>query len=112
MRIDEGEPEHHGVNLGQNVADGPKIPEGFAHLFTVDVDETVVEPVMDNRRMPGVTLTLTDLGFVMRETEVVATAVDVELFSEVVHRHGRALNVPSRPSRAPRRVPCRFAGLG
>ena len=35
--------------------------------------------------MPGVALALTDFCFVMREPQVVPTAVDVKLLAKVIH---------------------------
>ena len=51
------------------------------------------------------------LVLVVREHEVVAAAVDVEALAEDLERHRRALDVPARPARAPRRVPGRLARL-
>ena len=110
--VDECKTQHHGVHLGEYVANRPEIAEGFAHLFAVDVDKAVVQPMMNHRRMTGVALALTNFCFVVREAEVVTAPVDVELFAEVVHGHRRALDVPARPARAPRRVPRGFARFG
>ena len=85
MGVDERKAQHHGIYFRENVADGPKIAEGFAHFFAIDVDKTVVQPMVDHGRMPGVALTLTDLCFVMRESQVVPAAVDVKLLSKVIH---------------------------
>ncbi len=38
---------------------------------------------------------LRDLVFVVREDQVEATAVNVELLAEIGRRHGRALDVPT-----------------
>src|SRR5689334_9524229 len=54
---------------------------------------------------------LRDFVFVMREDEVVATAVNVDLFAEFGKVHCRALNVPTRATFAPRTFPENFAGL-
>ena len=48
----------------------------------------------------------------MRELEVHAAAVNVEVRAEERGRHGGALDVPAGPARAPGRVPRRLAGLG
>ena len=57
-------------------------------------------------------LGLRDLALVMREEMVLATRVDVEGLAEVRHRHGRALDVPSRIPATPRRLPLlQVAGL-
>src|SRR5205823_7197336 len=51
------------------------------------------------------------LVLVVREDQVHATAVDVELAAEVGGRHRRALQVPARTPGAPRRRPGRLARL-
>ncbi len=50
---------------------------------------------------------LRDLVLVVREDEVEPAAVDLELRSEVLLRHDRALDVPARPPASPGRVPGR-----
>src|SRR3954454_15667081 len=48
----------------------------------------------------------------MREHEIEAAAVDLELGPELLLCHHRALDVPARPAEAPRRLPRRvLAGL-
>src|SRR5215217_4085265 len=44
----------------------------------------------------------------VREDEIGAASVDVDARTEIPARHGRALDVPSRPSRSIRRVPGRL----
>ena len=55
---------------------------------------------------------LRDLVLVMGEDEVQAAAVDVELGTEVLLGHRRALEVPAGPAGTPRGVPGRLALLG
>jgi len=58
---------------------------------------------------------LRDFILVMRELQILTTAVNVEMFAEQVARHGRAFDMPARPPLAPRRIPFdfhRLAGLG
>ena len=93
--VDEGKTQHHGVNLGENVANGPKVAKGLAHFFAVDVDEAVVEPVVNHGRVPGVTLALENLCLMVGEAKIVASAVDVKFLVKVVEGHGRALDVPA-----------------
>ena len=61
--------------------------------------------------LTGSPLTLGDLILVMREDQVGAASVDVEVLTQVLGCHGRALDVPTRAARAPRRVPPRLARL-
>jgi hypothetical protein len=44
---------------------------------------------------------LRDLVLVVRELEIEAAAMDVEVFAELLHAHGRALDVPARATVAP-----------
>ena len=56
-------------------------------------------------RLPARGQRLRRLVLVVREDEVDAAAVDVELDAQQRLGHRRALDVPARPARAPRRVP-------
>src|SRR5512133_2222730 len=68
-----------------------------------------MDPDLRERTRFGVGgLALRDLVFVMREDEVHATGVHREPVSEVVPAHGRALDVPPRPSAPPRAIPAPF----
>ena len=49
--------------------------------------------------------------FVVWEHEIVAATVEIKTVTEERERHRRALDVPARPARAPRRIPIGFAGL-
>ena len=81
------------------------------HLRAVHPQEVRVHPVADER-LARRGLGLRDLALVMREEVVLATRVDVEGLAEVRHRHGRALDMPSRVTAAPRRLPLlQVAGL-
>src|SRR5205823_13516134 len=57
-----------------------------SHLLGAEVDHPVVEPVA-RERASGVGFGLGDLAFVVGEDQVLATAVDVEGFPEILHRH-------------------------
>src|SRR6185295_10973051 len=50
-------------------------------------------------------LGLRALVLVVREDQVEAAAVDVEILAELRARHRRALDVPARPPAAPGRIP-------
>ncbi len=54
---------------------------------------------------------LGDLVLVVREHEVFAAGVEVDVVAEEFRRHGGALDVPAGAARAERRVPELFAGL-
>jgi hypothetical protein len=55
---------------------------------------------------------LGDLVLVVREDQVVAAAVDVDLLAQDGQVHGRAFDVPAGASLTPGTVPGRFPGLG
>ena len=105
------EPQHLGIVGLQDVANGEKVAQGFAHLLLVDVDEAIVQPVF-GVGLAGRPLALGDFVFVMGEYEILAAAVDVEGLPQVGHAHGRTLDMPAGPARTPGAVPGRFAGLG
>ncbi len=58
------------------------------------------------------TLALSDLVLVVRELQVLTTAVDVELTPKQRTGHRRAFDVPTRPTRPPGARPTRLARLG
>jgi hypothetical protein len=101
---DEEEPQHfriaHVAGL-QHVADAEEVAQRFGHLLVVHVDEAVVHPVFREAVAAG-RAGLRDLVFMVREFQVRAAAVNVEARAEDVVGHGRALDVPARPSFAPR----------
>ena len=65
---------------------------------------------MTAERLAGDALALRDLALVVREDEVGAAAVQIEVRPEVLHRHRRALDVPARPADAERRTPRGLVG--
>src|SRR6202034_1157736 len=88
----------------QDVLHGDEVAERFTHLLAVDREKAVVHPApREGRAVRG--LALSDLIFVMREDEVFASAVDVEVVSQVLRRHRRALDVPPRSTLSPRARP-------
>src|SRR6185503_19243649 len=76
----------------------------------VDVEEAVVHPDVGELAARG-TAGLGNFVFVVRELEVDSAAMDVEMFAELLRRHGGALDVPAGTALAPIRGPGRFAGL-
>ena len=77
-----------------------EVAKALAHLLSVDGEHVVVHPVVDHL----VALrchSLCDLTLVVREDEVHASAVYVEMGTQIFASHGRALAVPSRETVAP-----------
>lgn len=68
----------------------------------------------NNRRKRGgrrTHLALSHLVVVMREDQVDSSGVDIDLSSEDLARHDRALDVPTRSTLSPRRRPERLSSL-
>ena len=112
MRVDERKAEHERVHPLEDVADGPEIAERLAHLLAVHVDEAVVQPVVHQRGVVRMALALEDLGLVVWEAQVVASAVDVEGAAKAVEAHRGAFDVPTWSALAPRGRPRWLARLG
>src|SRR5207244_11949381 len=73
----------------------------YTTLFRSVIDE------LDAIRALG----LRDLVLVVRELQVLAAAVDVEMLAEQRAAHGGAFDVPARPPFAVARRPLRLVGL-
>src|SRR5439155_19347553 len=82
------------------LADEQRVAQGFGHLLGAQIHEPVVDPV-PSERLPGRRLRLCDLALVVGKDEVLAPAMDVERRAEILHRHGRALDVPAGASIPP-----------
>ena len=96
------------IVLGDDVADGEEIALGLGHLDAVDVQESVVHPIFCKRYAVG-SLRLRDLVLVVREYQVFAAGVNVDLRAEVALAHDRALDVPAGSSLAPGAIPIRLS---
>ena len=104
----EEEAQGIGAVVFQDVLDEEEVVQRLTHLFRIDRDEAVVEPVFDHRLLAREGFGLGDFIFMMRENEVAAAAVEVEGVAEVFVAHGRAFDVPARTAFAPGAVPRRF----
>ena len=102
--------EHHRIILRGDVTDSKEVTEGLTHLLVVDIDESVVHPVV-REGLVVCTLILCDLVFVVREDEVLTTGMDVETAATVLRSHDTALGVPARTTLAPWRLPVRLTVL-
>ena len=105
----EEEAQGIGAVVFQDVLDQEEVVQGLAHLFRIDGDEAVVEPVFDHGFLAGEGFGLGDFVFMVREDEVAAAAVEIEGIAEVFIAHSRTFDVPARTAFAPRAVPRRFA---
>ena len=89
----------------QGVLQGDVVADGLVHLLAGEPEHAVVHP--DPRERTAQRPRLRDLVLVVREHEIEPAAVDLELRAKVLLRHDGALDVPSRPATAPRRLPRR-----
>src|SRR5215212_4430484 len=80
------------------------VADALRHLRAVSEQELAVHP--DAReRLSRRRFGLRDLILVMREHEIHATAMQVEGLAQILHRHRRALEVPTWATASPRRIP-------
>ena len=89
---------------GEELFQCDEVAQRLAHLLSVDGDHVVVHPVVYHvvaLRSHG----LCDLAFVVREYQVHASSVDVEVRAQVFASHGRAFAVPAGETVAPGRRP-------
>ncbi len=102
---DEQEADGGGAVAAQEeVAEGMEVALGLGHLPAFDEEEADVHPVA-GEGLAGGALGLGDLVFVVREHEVFAAGVEVEVLSEEPGGHGGALDVPAGAAVTERGIP-------
>ena len=104
------ETKHHRVKLGGNIPHGEEVPKGLRHLLIVYVDKSIVHPIVCEA-LAMRRFILCNFIFMMRENEVLAAGMNVQLSSTVLRCHNATLRVPARSSFTPRRIPVRFSHL-
>ena len=77
-----------------------RLPSDLDIFSPPKLQHAIVDPVAGEFH-PGIRLGLGDLVFVVREDQVIAAAVDIDLLAEFGQVHGRALDVPAGASLAP-----------
>ena len=92
------------VRAVEELFESDEVAKRFSHLLTVDGNHIVVHPVVNGIVTTG-SHRLSYFALVVREHKVHAAAVDIKFLAEVFCAHGRALQVPTRESVAPRRRP-------
>jgi len=93
-----------GLTFGEKIAQRIEVAERFRHLLAFDDQVLGVQPHSDERLSRGC-LALRDFILVVREGEIDSAGVNIERVAEVLHRHGRAFNVPAGPAGADARLP-------
>ena len=88
----------------EELLQGDEVIVTLTHLLTGDRDHVVMHPVMHGLMTEGST-TLRNLCLMVREDQIESTSVDIELLTEVLRTHRRALHMPARESFAPRTRP-------
>ena len=96
------------VSLEQKIAQGVEVALGLGHLLAFDQQEAHMKPVPRKRLVRG-GLGLCDLVLVVREHQVFAARMQIEALAQVLHRHGRALDMPTRAAFTQSGLPTRFA---
>ena len=108
---EEREPDRSGLPLLQQVPDEHQVAEGLRHLLPSEPDDPDMQPMADELGS-GDRLGLRGLAFVMGEDEVPSAPVDVDRLAQLAQHHRGALDMPSRASRSPPRLPRGFVGQG
>jgi len=97
---------------GQHALDLDKILETLGHLHTVDIQMARVDEIVDPLVIIIEGFRLSNFIFVMRESQIDTTRVDIKRSFENLAGHGRAFNMPTRSSFTPRRLPLGLTRLG
>ena len=85
---------------GEELLESDEVSETLPHLLSVDGDHVVVHPVVHHLIALG-GYSLSDLALVMREDQVHATAMDIEMVAKILASHSRALAMPTGITLAP-----------
>lgn len=96
--------------LLQYVFHQEEIIQGLTHLFRVNGNEAIMEPVI-YEMAAGAAFGLGDFIFMMRENQIRAAAMEIKGLAQVMDGHGGAFDMPARTSLAPGAFPERFTGL-
>src|SRR5579885_1610858 len=83
------------VSLQHQVARSVEVAEALRHLLPFYQQKAHVHPVV-RERLARRSFRLRDFVLVMRKDQVLAAEMDVERIAQILHRHGRALDVPAR----------------
>ena len=79
---------------------GKEIAQGFGHLHVINIQETVMHPVMC-KFLVIAGFALSNFILVMREDQIFTTGMDINLFTKILLGHDRAFNMPARTAVSP-----------
>ena len=108
MGLENKEPDsHRGICLvelrvvaGEKLRQGDEVPQGLAHLLSVDRYHVVVDPVTDAFGSPPCHI-LSDLALMVGEHKVHSSSVNIELLAKIFLSHDGAFQMPSGETLAP-----------
>src|SRR5207244_5095088 len=79
----------------EQIADKGEVAEGLAHFLAPLIDHAGMHPEAREWLLAGEVFRLGNLTGVVWEGKVSPTTVNVELWTEVVHRHGATFDMPT-----------------
>src|ERR1700712_3898594 len=98
MRLQHVETQHLARPIVEQLPDGDEVADALRHLVALDLQEAVVHPDVSHPAFAEGAAGLRQLVLVMREHQINAAAMDIEVLAEMLPRHRRALDVPARAS--------------
>ena len=98
--------------LIQQIAHGEEIAQGFGHFLTLDLQHFIMHPNIGKARALMGAAALRDLVLMMREHQIIAAAMNIEMRSQQFVAHGRAFNMPPRTAITPWAVPSGRVRIG
>ena len=104
MGAQHEETKHLRIIFFCDLTNRKEITQGFGHFHIVNIQEAIVHPVVCKCLIVG-TLGLGDLILMMREDQILATCMDIDLVTQITLGHDRTLNMPAWTTLAPWRLP-------
>ena len=92
------------IPLLDKIAQGEEIAGTLRHLLAVHFKMRAMHPRIYELSSCG-SLSLSDFVFMMREKIVDSACMKIKRFAEILHRHGRAFNMPARAPAPPWGIP-------
>src|SRR5207248_5530031 len=90
------------------------IASRFRHLLPIGQQVLCMNPIVDELLI-GIAFTLSNLIFMVGEDIINTTSMQIKALTKILHRHCRALDMPSRETEPPRTIPghltSRLSGL-